>query len=110
MNIQRAMDKGPWKRILKKMDPYPNLVHYSPGVLKKKTKVLDINTEKTCIIKVNVESSPQEIWIYKDPFSWKKNGSPSLDLAKHIMYTIILYKDIVTPSALSKPTTIYTMI
>ena len=52
MNIQR---------ILKKTDPYPNLVEYSPDVLnlKKKTKVLDIlNTDKTCFIKINVESGP----------------------------------------------------
>ena len=37
-------------------DPYPYLVKYSPDVLKKKTKVLDIfNTDKKCP--------------YKDPFS-----------------------------------------
>ena len=42
------------------MDPYPNIVKYSPDVLKKKTKVLDIiNTNKTCFIKINVESSPR---------------------------------------------------
>ena len=56
---------------LKKKDPYPNLFKYSPDVLKKKTKVLDIiNMDKTCFVKINVESSPQEIWILdKDPFS-----------------------------------------
>ena len=44
------------------MDPYPNLIKYSPDVLKKKKKVLDIiNTDKICFIKINVESS--------DPFS-----------------------------------------
>ena len=41
------------------MDPYQNLVKYSSDVLKKKTKVLDIiNTDKSCFIKINVESSP----------------------------------------------------
>ena len=35
-----------------------------------------INTDKTCFIKINVESSPQEIWI-RIRFM-KKNGSPSL--------------------------------
>ena len=61
------------KTDLKKTDPFPNLVKYSPGILKKKTKVLDIiifNTDKTCFIKINVESSPREIGIFdKDPFS-----------------------------------------
>ena len=52
------------KTDLKKTDPYPNLVRYSTDVLKKETKVLDIiNTDKTCFIKINVETSPQEIWI-----------------------------------------------
>ena len=51
------------KTCLKKADPYPNL-KYSPDVLKNKTKVLDfINTEKTCNLKINVESSLQKIWI-----------------------------------------------
>ena len=46
------------KRSLK-TDPYPNLVKYSPNVLKKKTKVLDINyKDKICFIKINVESRP----------------------------------------------------
>ena len=45
-------------------DPYSNIVKYSPDVLKKKTKVLDIfNTDKKCLININVESSPREIWI-----------------------------------------------
>ena len=45
---------------LKKTDPYPFIVKYSPDVLKKKTKVLDIiNTDN--FLKINVESSPQEI-------------------------------------------------
>ena len=52
------------KADLKKTDPYPNLFEYSPDILKKKTKVLDIiNTDKTCLIKISVESSTQEIWI-----------------------------------------------
>ena len=47
-----------------KTDPYPNLVKYSPDVHKKKTKVLDIfNADKKCFIQINVELSPQKIWI-----------------------------------------------
>jgi hypothetical protein len=34
--------QGSLKTDLKKKDPSPNLVKYSPDVLKKKTKVLDI--------------------------------------------------------------------
>ena len=65
------------KTDLKKTDPYPNLVKYSPDVLKKKTKVLDIiSTDKKCFIRINVESSPQEILI-RIRFL-EKNGSPSL--------------------------------
>ena len=45
-----------------KTDPCPYLVKYSPDVLKKKKKVLDFfNTNKIFFIKINVESSPQEI-------------------------------------------------
>ena len=52
------------KTDLKRTDPYPNLVKYSPDVLKKEIKVLDIiKTDKTCFIKTNEESSPREIWI-----------------------------------------------
>ena len=48
----------------KKKVPYPYLVIYSPDVLKKKTKVLDIsNTNKKCFVQINIESSPQETWI-----------------------------------------------
>ena len=37
---------------------------YSPDVLKKNTEVLDIfNTDKKCFMKINIESSPPEIWI-----------------------------------------------
>ena len=37
---------------------------YSPDVLKKKSKVLDIfYTDKKCFMKINIESSPPEIWI-----------------------------------------------
>ena len=54
---------------LNKTDLYQNLVKYSPDILQKTKKVLDIiNTDKTCFIKINVELSPQ----VKDPFSWKK--------------------------------------
>ena len=46
-----------------------------------KTKVLDIfNKDKKCLIKNNIESSPQEIWI-RIRFL-EINGSPSLELAK----------------------------
>ena len=44
----------PWKRILK-TDPCIYLVKYSVGVLKKKTKVLDIlDTDKKCFIINNI--------------------------------------------------------
>ena len=67
---------NPWKRILK-TDPCPYLVKYLLDVLKKKTKVLDIlNTDEKCIKKINIESSPSEIWIrIRFP---EINGSPSL--------------------------------
>ena len=49
------------------MDPCRYFFEYSPGVLKKKTKVLDIfNTNKKYFIKINIESSPPEIWIRKN--------------------------------------------
>ena len=51
---------------LNETDLYQNLVKYSPDILQKTTKVLDIiNTDKTCFIKIKVELSPQ----VKDPFS-----------------------------------------
>ena len=50
---------------------------YSSDVLKKKKKVLDIlKTDKKCFIKINIESSPPEIWI-RIRFL-EINGSPSL--------------------------------
>ena len=53
----------PSKQTLK-TDPCPYLAKYSLDVLKKKIKVLDsFNTDKKCFIKINVESSPPEIWI-----------------------------------------------
>ena len=46
-----------------KTDPYLYFFEYSPDVPKKKTKVLDIvNTNKKCFLKINIESSPKEIW------------------------------------------------
>ena len=46
-----------------KTDPCLYFFEYSPDVLKKKTKVLDIfNTNKKCIMKINIESSPPEIY------------------------------------------------
>ena len=68
----------PWKWILK-TDPCqcPNLVKDSPVVLKKKTKVLYIfDTDQKCYLKINVETSPQVVWI-RIHFL-EKNGSPSL--------------------------------
>ena len=57
-----AISADPLKRIFK-TDPCPYLVKYSLDVPKKKTFLLDIsNTDKTCLPKKNVESSPQEIW------------------------------------------------
>ena len=56
-------------------DPFLYFFKYSPDVLKKKTKVLDIfNTNKKCFIKINIESSPPEIWIR----FLEINGSPLL--------------------------------
>ena len=59
-----------------KMDPCLCIFEYSPDVLKKKSKVLDIsNTDKKCKI-INIESSRPEIWI-RIRFL-EINGSPSL--------------------------------
>ena len=67
------MDKDPFL----KPDPYLYLVKYLFDVLKKKTKILEIfNADKICIIKINLESRPQEIWI-RVRFL-EINGSPSL--------------------------------
>ena len=45
---------------------------YTPDVLKKKTKILDIFiTDKTCFIKI--ESSQD---MDKEPFSWEKKTNP----------------------------------
>ena len=50
---------------------------YSSDVLKKKTKVLDtFNTDKKCFMKINIKSSPPEIWI-RIHFH-NGSGSPSL--------------------------------
>ena len=50
-----------------KTNPCPYLFKYSPYVLKKKTKVLDIFiTDKKYFIQNNLESSSQD----KDPFSY----------------------------------------
>ena len=48
------------------MDPCLYFFEYSPNVLKKKIKVLDIlNTDKKSLRKTNIESSPPVIWIRK---------------------------------------------
>jgi hypothetical protein len=61
------------------MDPCLYFFEYSPDVLKKKTKVLDIfNTDKKCFMKINIETSPLEIWI-RIRFL-EINGSPSLNI------------------------------
>ena len=63
-----------------KTDPCLYFFEYSPDVLKKKTKVLDIfNTDKKCLMKINIESSPPEIWI-RIRFH-NGSGSPSLVLS-----------------------------
>ena len=60
-----------------KTDPCLYFFEYSPNVLKKKKKVINIfNTDKKCYIKINIESSPLEIWI-RIRFL-EINGSPSL--------------------------------
>jgi hypothetical protein len=60
-----------------KTDPCLYFFEFSPDVLKKKTKVLDIfDTDKKYFIKINIESSPPEIWI-RIRFL-EINGSPSL--------------------------------
>ena len=62
-----------------KTDPCLYFFEYSPDVLKKKTKVLDIfNTDKKCLMKINIESSPPEIWIMIRFL--EINGSPSLQI------------------------------
>ena len=62
---------------VEKPDPCLYFIDYSPDVLKKKTKCLDVfNKDKKCFIKINIESSPQEIWI-RIRFL-EINGSPSL--------------------------------
>ena len=48
-----------------KTDPCQYLFEYSPGVLKKKTIVLDIfDKDKKCFMKINIETRPPEIWIW----------------------------------------------
>ena len=47
-----------------KTDPCLYFFEYSPYDLKKKEVYIDIlNTYKKCFLKVNIESSPPEIWI-----------------------------------------------
>ena len=62
-----------------KTDPCLYFFKYSPEVIEKKTKVLDIfNTRKKYFMKINIESSPPEKWIrirFHNEF-----GSPTLDL------------------------------
>ena len=70
--VQESVIKDPLcKRILVHIE-------YSPDVLKKKTRILDIfNTDKKCFIKISIESSPREILI-RIRFL-EINGSPSLE-------------------------------
>ena len=66
-----------WQGSVFTTDPCQYLVRYSLGVLKKKTKVLDIfDTETKCFFKNNIETSNQEIWIRIRFLGI--NGSPSL--------------------------------
>ena len=65
MNIQRdiELDKDPFSQRILKTDPCPYIIKYSLDVLNKNTRVLDIlNTDKKCLIEINIESSPSEIW------------------------------------------------
>ena len=60
-----------------KMDPCPYIFKYLPDVLKMQTRVFDIfNMDKKCFELINVELSPQEIWV-RICFL-QINGSPSL--------------------------------
>ena len=63
-----------------KFDPCPmhrNLVKYSTGIVKKKTKVLyTFNTDKV-FVKISVEWSPKEIWTKID-FHIGCTGSPMI--------------------------------
>ena len=53
------MDKDPFLRSVFK-DPCLYFFEYSPDVLKKKTKVLDIsNTDKRYIMKININQVPR---------------------------------------------------
>ena len=53
------MDKDPFIRSVMKTDPCPYLVKYSPDVLMKNTKGVDIlNVDKKCFIKIKIGSSP----------------------------------------------------
>ena len=63
-----------------KTDPCPYLYEYSLDVLQKKARVFDIfNMDKKCFERNNVESSSQEIWIFRIRISFLNiNGSPSL--------------------------------
>ena len=71
------MEKDTFLRSVEITDPCLYFFEYSPDVLKKKTKVLDIfNTDKKCFMKINIESSPPEIRI-RIRFL-EINGSPSL--------------------------------
>ena len=72
-----------------KTDLCPYLYEYSSDVLnKKKTRALDIfNTDKTCFIKIIIESSPQEIWMDKDP-NFSLNSSKLAPL--NIIYIVII--------------------
>ena len=62
-----------------KTDPGLYVYEYSSDVLKKKTKFLDIfDTNKKCVMKITIESSPTDIWI-RIRFL-EINGSPSLNM------------------------------
>ena len=61
---------------------------YSPDVLKKKTNVLDIfNTDIKCLMKINIESSPPEIWIRFHNGS----GSPLLVIYNKIFFVLMFF-------------------
>ena len=83
------MDKDPFLRSVLKTDLCLYFFKYSPDVLKKKTKVLDIlNTNKKCFMKINIEPSSPEIWI-RIRFH-TGSGSPSLHTSNHISLESII--------------------
>ena len=64
-----------------------SLIIYSPTIPKKKRVLGILNTVKKGFMKINIESSPQEIWIRIRFLAI--NGSPSLILRREYNATLI---------------------